>query len=80
MTGPSDCDDILKTYDIETSGAYYIYPNTGLGPVRMRVWCDMDRTGGGWTVSTSSNYSIRVVTNIIIIIYSRRIQTCIINS
>ncbi len=57
MTGPSDCDDILNTYGIGTSGAYYIYPDSGFGPVRMRVWCDMNTIGGGWTVSTRNDTS-----------------------
>ncbi len=50
MAGPSDCDEILNAYGKNTSGAYFIYPDAGMGPVRMHVWCDMDTDGGGWTV------------------------------
>ncbi len=53
MPGPSDCDE-MNAYDINTSGAYFIYPDSGFGPVPMHVWCDMDTDGGGWTVSTPS--------------------------
>jgi hypothetical protein len=43
---PSDCSDLDKTTC--KSGVYKIYPNNTSG---FDVYCEMEKNGGGWTVS-----------------------------
>ena len=42
-----DCADLQK-HGERKSGLYYIFPGGGDG---IRVYCDFDHEGGGWTVS-----------------------------
>ena len=62
--GPRDCSDIMNTYNVTISGAYYIYPNASSGAVRILVWCDMDTDGGGWTVSIKMSKSCSIFSDI----------------
>ena len=59
---PQDCYEILNTYGKTTSGEYWIYPIITATSARtpMRVWCDMDTDGGGWTVSWGFDKRIRI--------------------
>jgi hypothetical protein len=43
---PSDCGELDKTTC--KSGVYKIYPNNTSG---FEVYCEMEKNGGGWTVS-----------------------------
>ena len=43
---PSDCSDLDKTTC--KSGVYKIYPKNTSG---FEVYCEMEKNGGGWTVS-----------------------------
>ena len=59
-TPPKDCDDIAYTDgNGKISGEYCVYPMDGGGSIR--VFCDMENDGGGWTVSTLDKafYSLR---------------------
>lgn len=50
---PYDCFDIYKNGQHQT-GVYSIYPSKDLSkPVRVK--CDMDLKGGGWTVTKQIN-------------------------
>ncbi len=64
ISGPSDCDDIFYKYGIHTSGTYFIYPDAGMGPVPMKVWCDMNTAGGGWTVSIGTITMVIVIASV----------------
>ena len=44
-----DCGEIKKANPSAKSGVYSILINST--ELRMDVYCDMDMTGGGWTVS-----------------------------
>lgn len=46
---PVDCDDIHQHDNNTASGVYTIYPAGPAAP--LKVHCDMDTSGGGWTVS-----------------------------
>ena len=43
---PSDCGNLDK--NLNKSGIYTIYPR---GLTGFKVFCEMDKAGGGWTVS-----------------------------
>jgi ficolin len=43
-----DCADIKQRYPSATSGVYHI--SATAGSCLFKVYCDMDTTGGGWTV------------------------------
>nr|XP_045595632.1 angiopoietin-4-like [Procambarus clarkii] len=45
----ADCADHL-VYGANSSGVYEIYPFTCTCGSSVRVWCDMETDGGGWTV------------------------------
>ncbi|XP_028424067.1 microfibril-associated glycoprotein 4-like isoform X1 [Perca flavescens] len=45
---PKDCSDIRNNPNTRKSGVYTIYPIRSTSSVR--VYCDMDSKGGGWTV------------------------------
>ena len=47
---PQDCYDI-KRRGFRSSGLYTIYPQTETSLNGIEVFCDLDKDGGGWTVS-----------------------------
>ena len=47
---PKDCFDYLDIYQLNDSGIYYIWPVTSADESGVKVWCDMETDGGGWTV------------------------------
>ena len=40
--------DIITSHPTAESGVYVIQPDVTVEPVK--VWCDMDTDGGGWTL------------------------------
>lgn len=50
---PRDCADLLQT-GRNKSGVYKIWPVSRVTEEKaIDVYCDMDTTGGGWTVSST---------------------------
>ena len=46
-SGPRDCSEVQSAGHTQ-SGRYTVYPDDGGDP--FSVYCDMDTSGGGWTV------------------------------
>lgn len=55
---PVDCDDIHRHDNKAPSGVYTIYPGGPTSP--LKVHCDMDTEGGGWTVSTPRTLCLKL--------------------
>uniref|UniRef100_A0A2D0PBL7 U2-Eretoxin-Ek1a_1 n=1 Tax=Eresus cinnaberinus TaxID=175337 RepID=A0A2D0PBL7_ERECI len=50
LNKPMDCAEILKECSNAKTGVYNIWPRSRVLRSSIRVYCDMDDDGGGWTV------------------------------
>ena len=52
---PRDCYEILNYFGQSTNGIYQIY--VGVAETPVKVYCDQETDGGGWTVISYTSFN-----------------------